>query len=236
MNRARERIPAAILALGLQGLFLALLLHAFPLTAPRPLLRETLFLLPRLIEKPPPPPPAPRIIDARPPATSRPAPPIVVAPPQITAPAAPAPPSQADIQALGRALFNCAPENYGNLPPEQRAHCTHPGEGMAMNQPPNLMGTRSHVKDEAYWQEELAREQSPTMLPCMGGLNLLCVLKMIATGDFSQIGDPHKWPRYDVTRIPPEDFKKIEEAYDAWHKAHREASRDRKPDASGKIP
>jgi hypothetical protein len=215
---ARERIPAAILALSLQVLFLALLLYAFPLTAPnRNAVRETLLLLPPLIQ----PPAAPSTIDARGPARAPViAPPIFAAPPSTAAPPGVVAP-QPDIQALGRSLFNCAPENYPNLSAEDRARCSRPGEGMAVAQPPNLMGSKSHVKDEAHWQEELAREQSATILPCMGGVDLLCVLKTIATGDFSSVTDPRQWPRYEVKQIPPEDFKKIEEAYDAWHKAHR---------------
>jgi hypothetical protein len=229
--KARERLPAAILALVIQALLLGLLLYAFPLTAPnRNLARETLLLLPRLVQ--PPPPAAPSTIDARGPVRRPPvfAPPIYTAPPSTAAPPGVAAP-QPDIQTLGRSLFNCAPENFANLSAEDRARCDRPGEGMAVAQPPNLLGGRSHVKDEAHWQEELAREQSPTVLPCMGGLDVLCLLQKIATNKMGDFTDPRSWPRYDVKQIPPEDFKKIEEAYDAWHKAHREPAAAAPPDS-----
>jgi hypothetical protein len=218
----RERLPAAILALAIQALLLGLLLYAFPLTAPnRHAARETLLLLPRLIQ--PPPSAAPSTIDARGPARAPViAPPIFVPPPSATTPPGAVMPAP-DVQALGRSLFNCAPENYANLSAEDRARCARPGDGMAVAQPPNLLGGKSHVKDEAHWQEELAREQSPTVLPCMGGLDVLCLLEKVATNRMGDFTDPRTWPRYDVKQIPPEDFKKIEEAYDAWHKAHRDS-------------
>jgi hypothetical protein len=32
--------------------------------------------------------------------------------------------------------------------------------------------------------------------------------------------DPETWPTYSVTTYTRGDFYKIEQAYDAWHKAH----------------
>jgi hypothetical protein len=230
-EQARTRLPAAILALAIQVLFLAALYYVSPLATPRrAAVHETLLLLPRLIQLPPP--AAPSTIDARGPVRRPPvfAPPIFVAPPSTAAPPGVAAP-QPDVQALGRSLFNCAPENFANLSPEDRARCERPGEGLAVAQPPDLMGGKSHVKDEAHWQEELAREQSPTVLPCMGGLDVLCLLQKIATNRMGDFTDPRTWPRYDVQQIPPEDFKKIEDAYDAWHKAHREHAAAAPPDS-----
>ena len=71
------------------------------------------------------------------------------------APRVPAPPS--GILGFGRSLFGCAPERYADLPPDEKAHCPKPGEGMAVNQPPNLLNPpKSRAKDEALWLEEQA--------------------------------------------------------------------------------
>ncbi len=212
------RLPAVLLTVLLHGVLLALLVYSFQrFVAPRGPARETLLRLPRLIE------PKPRTIDARGNPRSNTGPPLFV-PPERPARAPPNAANPPDVRALGRALFNCTPEAYANMAREQRVRCERPGEGMAMLEPPNLMGTRSHVKDEAHWQAEWAREQSPVVLPCLGGLNVLCLLKVIATGDFSEVTDPRKWPTYEVKQIPPEDFRKIEAAYDSWHRVHREAN------------
>ena len=182
--------------------------------------RETLLRLPRLIE------PRPRTIDARGNPRPNAGPPLFVPPDRpVFAPSNHAAPP--DVRALGRALFNCTPEAYAGMTREQRAHCERPGEGMAMLEPPNLMGSRSHVKDEAFWQAEFAREQSPVWIPCTMAINgapaidWLCVAALASKGT---LADPHSWPVYQVRQIPPEDFKKIEAAYDSWHRAHREAN------------
>jgi hypothetical protein len=120
----------------------------------------------------------------------------------------------------GRRLNNCAPENYANLPEDQRAKCQHPGAGVAIQQLPNLMGSPSHVKDEAHWQTELARKQSPTLLPCGGFINVACLLGKIADGTWTDYGDPRTWPNYAVKQLAPEDFYKIEKEYDDCHKDH----------------
>jgi hypothetical protein len=217
----RDRLPALVLTLGLQAAFLAVLIYSLQRVTPPMPVRETILRLPRLIE----PRVRPKTIDARGLPRPRAAAPLSVTPtPNIAPRFAPGmAPSQSDIQSLGRALNDCTPENYANLPPERRAHCARPGEGVAVQQAPPLMGGRSHVKDEAHWAEEYAREQSPVILPCLGGLDILCLLKKIATGEMSDFTDPRTWPHYQVQQIPPEDFYKIEQAYDAWHKAHRES-------------
>jgi hypothetical protein len=73
------------------------------------------------------------------------------------APSMPAPPS--GIAGFGRSLFGCAPEHYADLPPEERAHCPKPGEGLAINQPPDLLNPpKSRAKDEALWLEQQAED------------------------------------------------------------------------------
>ena len=215
-----QRTLALLVALALQISFLLLLAQAVlkPSAAVRQLARELTLVLPRL-PKPALPPPA------RPSAHARPSIPTIQ--PQVSAPAqtpslsvAPIiPPSS--LKGFGQALNNCAPENYANLPEDQKALCTRPGAGVAVQQAPNLMGAPSHVKDEAHWQGELAREQSPTLLPCGGFINVACLLEKIADGTWKDYGDPRSWPNYAVKQLPPEDFYKIEKEYDAWDAAHR---------------
>ena len=215
--RRTDRAAAATLALLLQLGFIAAFLHAFVAQpTPRQMQRELTFFLPRLLPK----------VEAvktgpspRAPAASSPVP--LFAPPPAT-PGAPAAASNnaATLQNLGRSLFDCAPENYASRTPQQRAACPRLGEGFAIREAPPLMGLPSQVKDEAHWEEELAREQSPAMLPCMGFVDVLCLLMKIADGSLSDYGDPKTWPHYEVTQLSKGDFYKIEQAYDAWHKAH----------------
>lgn len=118
-------------------------------------------------------------------------------------------------------MNNCAPQDYANLPEDQKALCTRPGQGVAVQSAPNLMGVPSAVKDEAHWQAELARKQSPALLPCNGFLNVACVLGKIADGTLADYGDPRTWPNYAVKQLTPEDFYKIEKQYDDWRAAHK---------------
>ena len=226
MLRPASRVPplgqrtlALLIALALQISFLLLLAQAVlkPSLVVRQLARELTLTLHPL--------PAPRLpAPSRP---ARPAPQITVIRPEV------APPVQAPsassvipivppgaLQGFGQALNNCAPENYANLPEDQKALCTRPGAGVAVQQAPNLMGVPSQVKDEAHWQDELAREQSPVLLPCGGFINVVCLLGKIADGTLSDYGDPRTWPNYAVKQLPPEDFYKIEKQYDEWHAAH----------------
>jgi len=48
-------------------------------------------------------------------------------------------------------------------------------------------------------------------------LNPLCLAQKFADGSLT---DPETWPTYDVKQLQPEDFYKIEQAYDQWHKDH----------------
>src|SRR3954468_20520584 len=151
----RRRASGAALALLVQAVFLLLvLLTPAQRIAPR-IEKETLLLLPPLA-----PPKPPVTIDARAPSTLSTAAPVVPPPPQspppvITAPLAP----PSGIAGFGRSLFGCAPEHYADLLPDERAHCPKPGEGMAVNQPPDpLAPPRSHAKDEALWQEQYAED------------------------------------------------------------------------------
>jgi hypothetical protein len=221
-----QRTFALLIALALQISFLLLLAQALkPPLVVRQLARElTLTLRPLPVPRLP----VPRSSGPRLPAPTRAvAPQITVIHPEVTAPA-PAPSASSVIpivppealQGFGQALNDCAPENYANLPEDKKALCTRPSAGVAVQQAPNLMGVPSHVKDEAHWQAELGHEQSATLLPCGGFLNIACLLGKIADGTLSDYGDPRTWPTYETKQLQPEDFYKIQQAYDDWHKAH----------------
>ena len=149
----RRRASGALLALLVQGLFLLLVVLTPAHKVAQFVEKETLLLLPPLA-------PPPTTIDAREPSTLSTTraimtPPPDAPPPVMTAPLAP----PGGIAGFGRSLFGCAPENYGQLTPDERAHCPKPGEGMAKNQDNDLANPpRSHAKDEALWQEQWAED------------------------------------------------------------------------------
>jgi hypothetical protein len=210
LNRTRTpsgRAQGAALALLVQTSFvLVILLSPSRLVPPHNLAHETILLLHPLPQT------ASGSIDARGAFLRKPAPVQIPILPNFAPPVL-APPS--GILGFGRSLFGCAPEHYADLPPDEKARCPKPGEGLAIQEKPNLMGTPSHVKDEAHWAAQLARKKSPVEI--CPGLSILCLAGMIASGD---ITDPQSWPIYETKQYPPEDFYKIEQAYDAWHKDH----------------
>lgn len=134
------------------------------------------------------------------------------------------------LQGFGQALNDCAPENYAGLPDDKKALCARPGQGVVVREAPDLMGTPSTVKDAARWANALAHEQSPPWLPCSvavrgpfgsgPGFDLACLVEAFAAGTLT---DPMSWPTYRVKQLQPEDFYKIEQAYDDWHAAHGKA-------------
>jgi hypothetical protein len=164
----RDRTSGVVLALLVQTGFVLIMLLSSQYLAPlrRPA-NETILLLRSLPKV------APRTIDARG-ATQRVAPMPIPILPNI-APSMPAPPS--GIAGFGRSLFGCAPEHYADLPPEERAHCPKPGEGLAVNQPPDLLSPpKSHAKDEALWLEELAEKRWNT--ECAGAVEVAkCMMR-----------------------------------------------------------
>jgi hypothetical protein len=214
----QQRAFGASLALSVQAIFLllALLSPSHETKRSSPPLESILFIPPLAV-------PAPSTIDARGPRQRHTLVPMPVSvPPPIAVPpsAAPslAPPS--GLAGFGRGLFGCAPEHYADLTPDERAHCPKPGEGLAVNQAPDLMHAPSHVKDEAHWRQEWARVHEPALLPCGGFADLLCVVSKIMDGSLSDYGDPSKWPSYAVEQFSDQDLQKIEETYDAWNRAH----------------
>ena len=211
-----ERAQGATLALLVQACFVLMIFlsPSRPLAPTRPVERETILLLhslPRI---------APPIARVRAPAAM-----LRAIPPEI--PAAPAlaplaPPS--GIAGFGRSLFGCAPEHYADLPPDERAHCPKPGEGMAVNQPPDLMGGPSHVKDNPRWANAMAHRQTLRMLP--GGMLFpLVALGAVLDGSISEpnsaFRDPEQWPNEkDPRQFMPHNLHEQERIYDAWRKDH----------------
>jgi len=152
-GRTGDRTSGAVLALLVQAAFLLLLITmhtaTVPLHNPAP---ETLLFL-RTLPKPAPPPRA----ATAPGGTSRPVLPLIVPDLPPAKPNILAPPS--GLAGFGRSLFGCAPERYADLPPDEKAHCPKPGEGLAINQPPDpLNPPKSRAKDEALWQEQWAED------------------------------------------------------------------------------
>ena len=215
MKNPAPRLISFCLALIIQAGFVTILIWSWPVfvrMAPSP--SELMMVLPPLA--PIAPKPAAR-------ASRGAAPPAAIT--QFPAPRSispQAPPPLSAIQGFGQALNGCAPESYDRLPPEQRAACANHAQGMASLGPrePDLMGKPPRVKNEALWQAELARAHSPALLPCLGGLDVMCMLMKIADGSLSDFGDPKTWPIYQTRQLPPEDFYKIEQAYAEWHKDH----------------
>jgi hypothetical protein len=213
-ERLTQRGIGGALALLVQALFVAaLLLWAVPPLSP---VREQKEIIFHLMPKAPP----VRIIGA-PAAPVR--KPVVPAPaPSPTAPSLAAPPS--GIIGFGRALFGCAPENYASLPPDERARCPKPAEGLALQRDPDLMGGDSHVKDNARWANAMAHKQTLRMLP--GGMLFpLVALGAVLDGSIAEpnsaFRDPEQWPdERDPGKFMPRSLNEQERSYEAWRKAH----------------
>lgn len=163
----KDRLSSLALALLLQMGLLALLIFSFeviPHLAPEP---ETILTLPPMVK--PKPQALPQIIDARGklPNPTRPAQtgaPPTLSPPQGTssaiAPAVVAPPTPGALQALGHALFDCAPEKLASMSAEDRAHCPPLTGGTAHKNDTGPPTSPYQAKDKALWDEEMARKNS----------------------------------------------------------------------------
>jgi hypothetical protein len=210
----RDRTSGAVLALLVQASFvLMILLSPSRLAPPHNPARETILLLHPQLQ------PTPRSIDARGAAPRKTAPIQVLILPNVT-PLAPS----SGLAGFGRSLFGCAPEHYADLPPDEKAHCPKPGEGMAVNQPPDLMGGPSHVKDNPRWANAMAHKQTLRMLP--GGLLFpLVALGAVLDGSISEpnsaFRDPEQWPNEkDPRQFMRHSLHEQERIYDAWNKEH----------------
>jgi len=173
LTRVRERAATATAALLLQFLFI-LLLSQFLLTpqAQKERAREMLLLLRPSAKPRPPPPPIPQQAS---PVLPVPSPQFV--PPPLPNPAIVGvkPETPSGLEAFGRALSGCTPEQMGKLGPEDRAQCP-PLAAMPKPDEDLLAPPRSHAKDEAQWAEDLAeRNWQPN---CFGAeLVLKCLVQ-----------------------------------------------------------
>jgi hypothetical protein len=165
ISRRSDRLVGAALSVAVQAVLIGLLI--FPHSPPASVVktaRELIFILPRL-EKAPPPKPA-RVRPSSP-APTLPLPAVPPNAPPINSNSVPAAPSPDQLRALGQGIFGCAPETWSSLTPEQLAHCSRPGEGVAAKDGTKLPATPSHVKDEAHWRAELAARNTPFRIPCV---------------------------------------------------------------------
>ncbi|HEY1709845.1 MAG TPA: hypothetical protein VGG10_16370 [Rhizomicrobium sp.] len=237
MNTIRDRLFGVPAALLLQLLFIAILIYGLqPLLQPKSIIREVTLILPRT--RPPAPEP---LVRSRRPAALRPGRqrPSQIATPLVLPDRTAAPPA-ANVQSFGKSLFDCAPENFANLSDEDQAHCPKPGADLAARDAPNLLGSRSHVQDEAHWEAELAYKKSQLWLPCFAtattrtgnklpAVDFVCVAAKLADGTLT---DPHTWPLYKTQTPPPNELYKIEQRYAAWHRAHDEKPKSETSSAS----
>lgn len=230
----QDHFAGGVLALLVQaGFLLLVLLSPSHSTRPASPARETLLFFPPLAV------PAPSTIDARGPRKKRIAPSVTLPVPRLaSAPAtasALAPPSDlaGDLAGFGQALLGCAPEHYADLTPDERAHCPKPGEGLANKEQPDLMGTPSHVKNNARWANAMAHKQTLPMLP--GGMlfplvALGAVLDGSITEPNSAFRDPEQWPaERDPSQFIPHRLDEQEHVYDAWRKDHPTPQRLKPP-------
>jgi hypothetical protein len=155
LTRAQERAATATAALIVQLLFLMLMTHFLVAPEKRRETAQELLLLLRPSVKPTPPAPPLPVPQQSSPTLSVPIPQVIAPPlpnPGITGVRPEAP---SGLEALGRALSGCTPEQMGKLAPEDRAKCPP----LAAMPPPDqdlLVPPRSHAKDEALWVEEKA--------------------------------------------------------------------------------
>ena len=161
MNRTRDRLAGATVAVLLQTGFVAIFITSLPLILPaKKRVQEITFFLPRLREVAK---PAPGSRRSRPSLLPPPAVQPLTVPPIFLPPVAP--PSATDLQTFGNALFGCAPENRNNLTPEQRAHCNAfaalPRDQDTAREPGSL------VKDLPRRQAELTARNAPARVPCV---------------------------------------------------------------------
>lgn len=180
-----RRLSSALLVVFIHVVIIAVLLHAVTrrgerITPAREIVLRFLRPPPPAIVKPVAPPPPIRSIV-----------PLAPSPHAITPPPAANPGS---LQGLHMLLFNCAPENLGNLSPEERQQCEMASIPPAPAQTDIPRNLPSRAKDAPQWERALARKNNPTLLPCMPPLSLAAVLCMgngLANGFGKLDNQPH---------------------------------------------
>ena len=178
MTRAQQRIATASAALLVQVVLVALFAHSFAPGKSQQMAREMMLLLRPIVRAPAsaqklPPARVPRMIvpqaNTLPPILNDKA--IGVAP---TAPSA--------LEGIGRALFGCAPERYGQLTRSEQMRCPPPGEGLARAPDLDLLSPpKSHARDAVMWAENLAaREFTPNcFMNAAGSTGAGCMVRQM---------------------------------------------------------
>ncbi|HLY05974.1 MAG TPA: hypothetical protein VKR31_09525 [Rhizomicrobium sp.] len=224
MNRTSERILVAAAAIALQAAFIAVLLKSAPISVFPTAAHEITIVLPLIREQPQ---------SVQLPAPAK---PDILA--TLTIPRLPAIPpvgvpgaavgTETALPGLAVALFRCGPEEFGNLPEEERALCPRYTTHATIAEFPDLLGERSQVENNERWANALAHEQSPLILPCLGGLDVICLLRNVADvadgsafDSQSYLRDPEQWQTYvDAEQFMPRDLNDQERDYDAWNRTH----------------
>ena len=168
----QERAATATAALLLQLFFILLFTQFFSTPERQKERAREMLLLLRPLRKPL---PQPAPIPGPPPPAAQ-VPQAIIPPPlpPDTGIVGVKPQAPSGLEAFGRALSGCTPEQMGKLAPEDRAKCPP----LAAMPPPDqdlLAPPRSHAKDEAQWAEDLAeRNWQPN---CFGAeLVLKCLV------------------------------------------------------------
>lgn len=176
MTRIGQRIATASAALLVQVALIALFANSFMPGKPQQVAQEMMLLLRPILRvptapRPSPPGRVPRMI----------VPQEGIMPPILNDKAigvAPAPPSA--LEGIGRALFGCAPERYGQLTREEQMRCPPPGSGLVARTPEAdiLNPPKSHSRDGVKWAEDLAaREFMPNCFMSGHGRGAECMMR-----------------------------------------------------------
>jgi hypothetical protein len=120
------------------------------------------------------------------------------------APSVPGFTAHGDLHAL---LFDCAPEDLANLPPERRAQCLKaPGSAPSDTEVYAEHGTRSN--NAAHWARGVARKHQPLLLPCANPQSIFATFSLAT---LMCLAHAAKEGKFDVDELPgygdtPEDI------------------------------
>jgi hypothetical protein len=80
------------------------------------------------------------------------------------------------LQGLGRALFDCRPENVSKVTPEEQAACASASSGMKKDDSVDFADHSDRVRDAALWARQKARKNGPPLLPCASTQSIFATL------------------------------------------------------------
>ncbi len=126
-----------------------------------------------------------------------------------TAPIVPNLAAHGDLHAL---LFDCAPENLVNLPPEQRAQClSAPGSAKPPGDTEVYAEHATRSNNAAHWARGVARKHEPLLLPCASPQSifatfslatLICLAKAAKEGKFDLDEQPGYGDKPEQVGVP----------------------------------